>query len=403
MKRNLLKRGLALITCAAVCMTSVPNIAFAAETAVGTEAETFGFQGESGENTTTEFDTEEEVGEIKLQTQSETETESQTETESSSETETESETGVTTESESESETETESKEIKTADARVKIAWSDFENLANRRDDSYPSEFLTVYADGEPMAVQPEIILESEFPEESYGIEFYTYVIKGLPLTREDGATTISYTVRETVPKGYTSFSDRAFNNADAAGQAIIMEKIAAPEHGVELKLKEDESGYEGEKTFGNYLPAYQAEGFVLWKGNETDGQRPDMESYFKNQFTILKNIDSENYTTFKIHYTQDENDDHRWNYVIEGLFTTAADGNDVTYQIQPGNVDGYELHIENSEISGDWTDIEVIYDGGCCSECFCWKKTRWQFSQRNIQNRYFQYFGLIMISRYVRQ
>lgn len=39
MKRNLLKRGLALITCAAVCMTSLPNLAFAAETTTGTEFE----------------------------------------------------------------------------------------------------------------------------------------------------------------------------------------------------------------------------------------------------------------------------------------------------------------------------------------------------------------------------
>ena len=366
MKGNLLKRGLALITCVAICMTSVPNLAFAEERSIETKSET-----DMNDYLETKAETNlESHNETETQTKTEadietkTETETETETEIETETETETETQIETEHESESETEKESelKEVKTADARVKIAWSDFENLGNRRNDREPSEFLTVYADGELMTVQPEILLERELPEKSYGIETYTYIIKDLPVTGEDGKAAISYTIREKAPKGYRAFSASDFKDADMSAGISMIETMASPEQEVALKWKEDESSYEGEKTFGNYLPAYRVEGTVLWKGRETDGQRPDIENYFKEQFTIVRNIDSENYTAFKLHYTQDENDDHRWNYRIEGLFTTASDGSGVSYQIRHENVDGYELHIENPEVAGDRSDVEAVYE-----------------------------------------
>ncbi|MEE0753118.1 SpaA isopeptide-forming pilin-related protein, partial [Frisingicoccus sp.] len=380
MKRNLLKRGLALITCAAVCMTSLPNLAFAAETTTGTEfesqaeaqAETPGRK-EVPEETKNQSESPEETKnqpESPAETQTRTESESPEETpaqtggETSNETRNLDETNMSTvvDDESEHGMETEPKEIKMADARVRLAWSDAEDIADRRGDERPADFLTVYANGVAMPVQPEIVRESAWPEEAYGIQTDTYIIKNLPVTEADGVTVVSYTVRETAPKGYTSFSDRAFKDSDVDGQARMMAEIAAPEQEVALKLKEDESSYEAEKTFGNYLPAYWVEGSILWENSGDNGQRPDMESYFKNQFTILRNIDSANYTAFKIHYTQDETDPNRWNYKIEGLFTTAADGSSVSYQIQPENVEGYAVHMENPKVAGDRTDLEAVYE-----------------------------------------
>lgn len=299
MKRNLLKRGLALITCAAVCMTSLPNLAFAAETTTGTEfesqaeaqAETPGRK-EVPEETKNQSESPEETKnqpESPAETQTRTESESPEETpaqtggETSNETRNLDETNMSTvvDDESEHGMETEPKEIKMADARVRLAWSDAEDIADRRGDERPADFLTVYANGVAMPVQPEIVRESAWPEEAYGIQTDTYIIKNLPVTEADGVTVVSYTVRETAPKGYTSFSDRAFKDSDVDGQARMMAEIAAPEQEVALKLKEDESSYEAEKTFGNYLPAYWVEGSILWENSGDNGQRPGYGKLFQ--------------------------------------------------------------------------------------------------------------------------
>ena len=56
-----------------------------------------------------------------------------------------------------------SSELTAADGHVEVYWSDYENLSDRRGEISGEELLIVYADGEEMVPQPEIILDSQVP------------------------------------------------------------------------------------------------------------------------------------------------------------------------------------------------------------------------------------------------
>ncbi|NCC00038.1 MAG: Cna B-type domain-containing protein [Clostridia bacterium] len=327
MKKGFLKRALALVVCAAVSVTSMPATAFAE----GMEsAETLDIE--------TQEETVQTYESVEPTTESETESETDTEpVESEEPTETVESKETTTES---IEEDTEPPvEITEKTGQIKVSWTDESDLSQRRfDEEHPEAFLTIYADGEKMEVQPEMELESSVPEETEEAQIYTYNIKKLPVMQEDGVTPITYTVKEEAPAGYEKTLEE-----------------------VKLVAGDDETKLEGEKTFENTLPAYQVSGSISWKTTSEDAVHPEMEAYFAKQFIIVRQGDGEKYETYKIDYAQDDEDSEKWNYSVKGLFTTSADGSQAFYRIQPTAVEGFLPKTEGIDINGDTAAAEFIY------------------------------------------
>lgn len=247
------------------------------------------------------------------------------------------------------------------DAQIRVSWGDVQNLADRRTKN-PAELFTVYADGVEMQTQPKIIQKDEKPVEEFGVQTYTYIIKELPVTQPDGVTAITYTVSEKAPEGYTGFRADTIFDAEKEQKDVFLQTLAAEQEQIPLVLTEDESGFHSEKNFGNYLPAYQVSGTVIWTGDKDHTDvRPEMEVYFKNQFTITRNQESTPFTAYKVHYTQNEEDASEWNYTISGLFTTTADGSTASYHIHAGTVEAYESAEGETVISADRSDLKVTY------------------------------------------
>ena len=205
-------------------------------------------------------------------------------------------------------------------------YSDLENIEGRRVLDGGSA-LEVYADGVRMETQPEITLDSETPENIYGAQAYTYTIQNLPVYREGTTEKIAYTVKEEdVLKGYEAFTKKALNGADDAQAENILESLVSPKGEVKLVQGDSADTQKAEKKFGNYLPVYEVSGTVTWQAENGQAVRPDMESYFKNQFQIVRSGDTKQYSAYKMHYEQSKEDENVWKYTVYGLFTTKADG-----------------------------------------------------------------------------
>lgn len=247
------------------------------------------------------------------------------------------------------------------ETKISVLYSDVENIAKRRELD-GNKLLEVYADGVKMKPQPEITLDSEKPEEMSGVQVYTYTIHNLSIYRTDSAEKVEYTVKEKkVLKGYAAFTGKALKGADETQTETILGELAAPDDEVKLVTGEKEHTLKADKKFGNYLPAYEVSGTVNWKPADAKVIHPDMESYFQNQFQIVRDGEKENYTSFKIHYTQSDDNADSWNFTVEGLFTTKEDGSKISYTLKAGEADGYAIEQPENTVAEDNYGLEFTY------------------------------------------
>lgn len=249
-----------------------------------------------------------------------------------------------------------------AEAKIQVVYSDEHNLSNRRKIDGGNMFR-VYADGVVMENQPSVTLDKETPAEGKGgVQVYTYTIHGLPIYRADKITPVTYTVREKeTPKGYTAFAKEIFAGMEAQEAAALMDDFVSPEDEVTLTLNKEKTALQAEKKFGNYLPAFVVQGTIAWPAEHTGIVRPEMEAYFKDQYTVLR--DGEPYNLHKITFTQDESDADKWHYEVKGLFIVKEDGNAASYTVKAAEAEGMLLDRKeynvNKEISKDFTYTAV--------------------------------------------
>lgn len=179
-------------------------------------------------------------------------------------------------------------------------------------------------------------------------------------------TPISYTIKQLAPTGYQAIEAKAMQGIDGEEAQAVVKTLAAPEtvgaegERIKLRLTENETELQAEKTFGNYLPVFTVSGTITWPvASAAKADRPDMEEYFKTQFTILRN--DELYKNFRVEYAQDEADANVWNYTVKGLFATTEDGSSAAYTLQAGDAEGYELPEKTISVNGDKTDADFVW------------------------------------------